>query len=117
TELTVTLPIAASAGAARAAVADTAPAVRPTTHRILVADDNRDAAESMSMLLRLMGNEVRTVYDGAEAVEEAATFRPDVIVLDIGMPKLTGYAAARRIRAQSWSEGTMLVALTGWGQD
>ena len=69
------------------------------------------------MLLRLMGNEVRTVYDGAEAVEAAAAFRPDVILLDIGMPKLNGYDVARRIREQQWSEGTMLIALTGWGQD
>jgi CheY-like chemotaxis protein len=86
-------------------------------HRILVADDNRDAAESMGMLLRLMGNEVRTVYDGVEAVEQAEAFRPDLILLDIGMPKLNGYDAARRIRGQRWSEGTVLVALTGWGQE
>ena len=85
--------------------------------RILVADDNRDAAESMGMLLRLMGNEVRTVHDGIKAVEEAATFRPDVILLDIGMPRLNGYDAARLIREQRWSRGTMIVALTGWGQD
>jgi CheY-like chemotaxis protein len=85
--------------------------------RILVADDNRDAAESMGMLLRLMGNEVRTVHDGIKAVEEAATFRPDVILLDIGMPRLNGYDAARLIREQRWSTGTMIVALTGWGQD
>jgi CheY-like chemotaxis protein len=69
------------------------------------------------MLLRLMGNEVRTVHDGIKAVEEAATFRPDVILLDIGMPRLNGYDAARLIREQRWSNGTMIVALTGWGQD
>jgi CheY-like chemotaxis protein len=87
------------------------------TRRVLVADDNRDAAESMGMLLRLMGNEVRTVHDGVEAVEEAETFQPDVILLDIGMPRLNGYDAARQIRGQDWSAGTMLVALTGWGQE
>ena len=117
TELTVRLPLAAASGAVRGPAPEPLPAGRPTTHRILVADDNRDAAESMGMLLRLMGNEVRTVYDGLEAVEEAATFRPDVIVLDIGMPKLNGYDAARKIREQRWSDGTMLVALTGWGQE
>jgi PAS domain S-box-containing protein len=87
------------------------------SRRVLVADDNRDAAESLGMLLRLMGNEVRTVHDGIKAVEEAATFRPDVILLDIGMPRLNGYEAARLIREQRWSNGTMIVALTGWGQD
>jgi CheY-like chemotaxis protein len=83
----------------------------------LIADDNRDAAESMGMLLRLMGNDVRTVFDGMEAVEEAETFRPDLILLDIGMPKLNGYDAARRIREQDWSQDTTLVALTGWGRE
>jgi CheY-like chemotaxis protein len=82
-----------------------------------VADDNKDAAESMGMLLRLMGNEVRTVYDGEKAVAEAEEFRPDMVVLDIGMPKLDGYAVARMIREQPWSSGMVLVALTGWGQE
>jgi PAS domain S-box-containing protein len=117
TEMTVRLPMAATMAATRSPAQEPLPVARPMTHRVLVADDNRDAAESMGMLLRLMGNEVRTVYDGLEAVEEAAAFRPDVIVLDIGMPKLNGYDAARRIREQRWSEGTMLVALTGWGQE
>jgi signal transduction histidine kinase/DNA-binding response OmpR family regulator len=85
--------------------------------RILVADDNRDAAESMSMLLRMMGNEVRTVHDGVQAVEEASAFRPDVVLLDIGMPRLNGYDVARAIRDQRWGAGMVLVALTGWGQD
>jgi CheY-like chemotaxis protein/two-component sensor histidine kinase len=84
--------------------------------RILVADDNRDAAESMSTMLRLMGHDVRTVHDGLQAVDEAAAFRPDVILLDIGMPQLNGYEAARRIR-QRWGKRMVLVALTGWGQE
>jgi len=87
------------------------------TCRILVADDNRDAAESMSMVLRLMGNEVRTVNDGIKAVEEAEAFRPDMVLLDIGMPRLNGYDAARRIRAERWGKGILVVAITGWGQD
>jgi PAS domain S-box-containing protein len=85
--------------------------------RILVADDNRDAAESMGMMLRLMGNEVRTVHDGLRAVEEAAAFRPDVVLLDIGMPGLNGYVAASRIRQQPWGQDMILVAMTGWGQE
>jgi CheY-like chemotaxis protein len=85
--------------------------------RVLVADDNADAAESLAMLLSLMGNEVRTAADGLEAVEVAAEFRPDVAVLDIGMPRLDGNAAARRIRAEPWGRGMTLIALTGWGQE
>ena len=93
------------------------PRARTPSCRILVADDNRDAAESMSMVLRLMGNEVRTVHDGLQAVEEAAAFRPDVVLLDIGMPHLNGYDAARRIRGERWGKSTLIVAMTGWGQD
>ncbi|HWN37156.1 MAG TPA: response regulator [Gammaproteobacteria bacterium] len=84
-------------------------------HRILIADDNADSAESMGMLLRLMGNDVRIANDGLEAVEQAATFQPDIVLMDIGMPRLDGYEAARRIRNQEWSRDTLLVAVTGWG--
>ena len=73
--------------------------------RILVVDDNRDAADSLAMLLQIMGHEVRTAYDGLEAVEAAEAFRPDVVLLDIGMPKLNGYEACRRIREQPWGQG------------
>ena len=82
-----------------------------------MVDDNRDAAESMSILLTLSGNETQVAFDGEEAVKAAAEFRPDIVLLDIGMPKLNGYDAARRIREQPWSKGMMLVALTGWGQE
>ncbi len=88
-----------------------------TKHRILVVDDNRDSAESLAMLLKLSGNETYTAYDGLQAVEAAATFRPEVVLLDIGLPKLNGYEAARKIREQPWGKGMVLVALTGWGQD
>jgi CheY-like chemotaxis protein len=90
---------------------------RYQTCRILVADDNRDAAESMSTVLRLMGNEVRTVHDGVQAVEEAAAFRPDMVLLDIGMPRLNGYDAARPHPRERWGKSIMVVAMTGWGQD
>jgi CheY-like chemotaxis protein len=114
---TVRLPLADHRDVPQPAVAVQRRRNHTITRRVLVADDNRDAAESMGMLLRLMGNEVRTVHDGVEAVEEAETFQPDVILLDIGMPRLNGYDAARQIRGQDWSAGTMLVALTGWGQE
>ena len=83
----------------------------------MVADDNRDAAESLGEILRLMGNEVRIVHDGVQAAEEAAIFRPDVVLLDIGMPRLNGYDAAQRIRKQPWGKAVFLIALTGWGQE
>jgi signal transduction histidine kinase len=85
--------------------------------RILVVDDVRDNAESMALMLRIVGHQIATAYDGLEAVEAAGTFRPDVILLDIGLPKLDGYEAARRIRALPWGKGMVLAALTGWGQD
>ena len=88
-----------------------------TSRRILVVDDNRDSAESLAMLLKLMGNKTHTAYDGLEAVEAAATVKPDVILLDIGLPKLNGYEACRRIREQPWGKNMVLVALTGWGQE
>jgi signal transduction histidine kinase/CheY-like chemotaxis protein len=88
---------------------------RSTPQRILIADDNADSAESMGMLLRLMGNDVRIASDGLEAVEQAAVFQPDIVLMDIGMPRLDGYEAARRIRNQGWSRDTLLVAVTGWG--
>jgi CheY-like chemotaxis protein len=88
---------------------------RSTPQRILIADDNADSAESMGMLLRLMGNDVRIASDGLEAVEQAEIFQPDIVLLDIGMPRLDGYEAARRIRTQGWSKDTLLVGVTGWG--
>jgi CheY-like chemotaxis protein len=86
-------------------------------HRILLADDNRDALDSLATLLQCDGHEVHTAGDGAEALALAAKCRPDVMLLDIGMPKLDGYEVARRVRAEPWGKGTVLIALTGWGQD
>jgi CheY-like chemotaxis protein len=86
-------------------------------HRILLADDNRDALDSLATLLQCDGHEVHTAADGAEALAVAAGCHPDVVLLDIGMPKLDGYEVARRIRAEPWGKGTILIALTGWGQD
>jgi len=85
--------------------------------RILVVDDNRDAATMLAMMLRLFGNEVSVANDGLEAIQVAEEARPDVILMDIGMPRLNGYEACRRIREQPWGADMLLVALTGWGQD
>jgi PAS domain S-box-containing protein len=85
--------------------------------RILVVDDNRDSAASMAMMLKLTGNEVRTAHDGIEAVEVAEVFRPQVILMDVGMPRLNGYEATYRIREQPWGQAVIIVALTGWGQE
>ena len=89
----------------------------PTSkRRILVVDDNTDAAESLAALLSLNGHETRLAHDGLQAVEEARAFRPDVVFLDIGMPSLDGHETARRIRQEPWGKEMVLVALTGWGQ-
>ena len=85
--------------------------------RILVVDDNQDAAASMAMMLQLMGNEVRAAHDGVEAVEIAGQFRPQVVLMDIGMPHLNGYEATRRIREHPWGRQMIVIALTGWGQE
>jgi signal transduction histidine kinase/ActR/RegA family two-component response regulator len=83
--------------------------------QILVIDDNRDAAESLAEILRILGHVVRMAYDGEAGVALAAEFRPEVILMDIGMPKVNGYEAARRIRAEPWGNEPFIVALTGWG--
>ena len=92
------------------------PAKQPRGCRILVVDDNKDNAESLGMLLRMIGNETQVAYDGQEAVEAAEQFRAEVVLLDIGLPKLNGLDACRRIRGQPWGKNMVLVALTGWGQ-
>jgi CheY-like chemotaxis protein len=84
--------------------------------RILVVDDHKDAAEGLGMLLQIAGNEVRLAHDGLEAVEAAAAFLPDVVLLDIGLPTLDGYEAARRIRDAQGLQ-VLLIAVTGWGQE
>ena len=85
--------------------------------RILVVDDNRDSAQSLDALLKLTGNDTHVAYDGLQAVGAAEQFRPDVALLDIGLPKLNGLEVARRIREQPWGKDMVLVAMTGWGQD
>src|SRR5690606_26447476 len=96
-----------------------APAPEPaeTPRRVLIVDDNRDSADTLGLLLGLNGHETHAVYDGVAAVEAAERIDPDVVVLDIGLPGLSGYDVARRIREQSGPTRPLLVALTGWGQD
>jgi CheY-like chemotaxis protein len=91
--------------------------ISPVRRRILIADDNRDAAESLSLLLELAGHEVRVAHLGHTALSVAQTFRPDVALLDIGMPDLSGYEVARALRQEPWAKNLQLIALTGWGQE
>lgn len=92
---------------------------KPThvSYRILVVDDNRDAAMTLAMLLKMTGHETQMAFDGLEAFAAAQTFRPDLILLDIGLPQLNGYEVCRRIREQSWGRYIVVIALTGWGQE
>jgi PAS domain S-box-containing protein len=89
---------------------------RPAGHRLLVVDDNRDAAESLAILLRMQGHEVRVANDGVSALEIIKAYRPALVLLDLGMPKMDGYEVARRLRRQPGLENVRLAALTGWGQ-
>jgi PAS domain S-box-containing protein len=114
---TVTLPLADHGGEARSpAPADEM--LRTTTpRRILIADDNLDAAEALALLLRMSGDEVCTAKDGLEALQQATDFHPDVVLLDIGMPRMDGLEAARRLRQQPWAKKVLILAMTGWGQE
>lgn len=114
-EFIVRLPVAPSAQPL-ARVQSGAPAPDPGVSRILIVDDNRDACDSMAELLRMRGHDVRTAYDGLLGVAEAENFHPRIVLMDLGMPKLNGYDACRRIREQPWGKHLNLVALTGWGQ-
>jgi len=87
------------------------------TRRVLIADDNKDAAHSLALLLQTLGQNVDVVHSGADALARAAVLRPDVMLLDLGMPGMTGYEVARRIRSESWGRKPLMVAITGWGQD
>jgi PAS domain S-box-containing protein len=103
-------------------VANVAPATSETrtsgaTHRILVVDDNKDSAESLAMLLEITGHVVYTAHDGDTALDLVDQHRPDVVLLDIGLPVLNGLEVCRRIRQQPWGQAIVLIALTGWGQD
>jgi PAS domain S-box-containing protein len=114
---TVRLPVLPSRAEGAAAAAAAKPDSSAPKRCILVVDDNVDSASSMAMMLELLGNEVHTAHDGLEAVALAEELRPQVVLMDIGMPKLNGYGATRRIREQPWGREMKIIALTGWGQD
>ncbi len=94
-----------------------APTAAPVRRRILVVDDNHDVAISLAEMLHIMGNDTRTAFDGEQAFVMAEAFRPDVVVMDIGMPKMNGYDTCRRIRGQPWGHNIVIIAQSGWGQD
>jgi signal transduction histidine kinase len=114
-EFVIRLPLSEDAAPTRPATLSPARALGGL--RVLVADDNEDAVESAAWVLALNGNEVKLAADGLEAVEAADRYRPDVVLLDIGMPKLNGFEACRRIRAAPWGKDMLVVAVTGWGQE
>ena len=114
-EFVVRLPLLADVPEQR--LPEPVPGEPAQRRRILVVDDNRDAATSLAELLEFTGHETRVAHDGLEAVQAAENFRPEVVLLDIGLPKLNGFEAARMIRQQPWAKDMMLVALTGWGQE
>jgi CheY-like chemotaxis protein len=111
---TVRLPLLTDAGQLSAPRRDESPA--GAARRVLIADDNADTAEMMQVMLSFKGHDVRVARDGVEAVEIAGAFAPHIAFLDIGMPRMDGYEAARQIR-QMAGRRIVLVALTGWGQD
>jgi CheY-like chemotaxis protein len=87
-----------------------------STFRILVVDDNHDSAYTLGLLLKVKGHEVRTAGDGLEAIATAEEYHPDIILMDVGMPKLDGYAATKRLRETPFGQDIMIIALTGWGR-
>jgi signal transduction histidine kinase len=116
TEFTVRIPALATEKVAGSHTVGSETIAVTEPRRILVADDNHDAAESLTLQLRLAGHDVRTVHDGLEALAVAKTFKPDIVLLDLGMPRMDGYETARNMRLRSWGKAATLIALTGWGQ-
>jgi signal transduction histidine kinase len=116
-EFVMRLPLMTRRVQRRSAVSTSAERGPLVPRRILVADDNADSLESLALLLRCDGHEVYTAADGQEALEQAAVYRPQIALLDIGMPKMDGVQVGRRIRAEAWGRAITLIALTGWGQD
>ena len=117
-EFVVRLPLARGAATVnRAGTAATVADAPVVPFRVLVADDLRDSADSLGLLIELMGHAVEVAYDGEEALRVAEQFRPDVVLLDLGMPKLDGFEVCRGIRTAPWGASVRLVAQSGWGQD
>ncbi len=116
-EFIVRLPLVQAANTSRTVDRAPAAAIPQLRRKILVADDNQDAAETLALLLELAGHEVQVANLGRMALSRAQDFRPDIAVLDIGMPDISGYDVAESLRKESWGKGIQLIALTGWGRD
>jgi CheY-like chemotaxis protein len=117
-QFTVRLPVADGANDERTAAPAPASDTKRTAHRrVLIVDDNRDAAGSLGVLVDLLGSDVKVVYDGESALSTIPSYQPSLVLLDIGMPRMDGYEVARRIRALPEGRHITLVALTGWGQE
>jgi PAS domain S-box-containing protein len=116
-EFTVRLPVLSDAvrPASHAGVVE--PPLPTVRRRVLIVDDSEDGAESLAMLLQLSGHETHVAHDGVEAIEAAETLRPDIVLLDIGLPRLDGYEVCHRLRKERWAKNLVVVALTGWGQE
>jgi CheY-like chemotaxis protein len=115
-EFTVWLPVLHTSGVPALAPPAQAQPDAPARKKVLVVDDNHDGADMLRMALDMLGHDVRCAYDGASAIAEATAFYPDVIVLDIGLPDMDGYAVARAMRRHPASQNALLIAATGWGQ-
>jgi two-component system CheB/CheR fusion protein len=117
-EFTVTLPVLAEGSKDKPVQAPHAAlATRTPPRRVLVVDDNKDAAESVAMLLRLWGHTVRAAFTGPQALEAAEEYQPEIALLDIGLPGMDGYEVARQLRQRPQFQQTVLVAVTGYGQE
>ena len=115
-EFIVKLPVVLSPSAPYAIPAEIVES--PTRSlKVLVVDDNVDAAKGMAMLLRAFGHNTRVAHDGASAMQVALEYVPEIVLLDIGLPKLSGHDVCRRVREQSWGKDIVVLALTGWGQE
>src|SRR5262249_43392869 len=111
-EFIVRLPLQPLASEQLSPAVTTSPA-SGSSHRILVVDDNRDSADSLSMLLEITGNQTYMAHDGVEAIEAMEKYRPEIVLLDIGLPKINGHEVCRRIRQQPWGQDMTVIALTG----
>jgi CheY-like chemotaxis protein len=116
-EFAVRLPTATVASAPASLPTDSEVPGPVKGRRILIVDDSEDGAEFLALLLQVSGHETRQAHDGPAAIEAAEQFRPDAVLLDIGLPRMNGYEVCRRIREQAWGRDLVLIALTGWGQE
>ncbi len=116
-EFTVRFPILSNTALPVSPTGVSEPKLPTMRRRVLIVDDSEDGAESLAMLLQLGGHETHVAHDGVEAIEAAEKLRPDVVLLDIGLPRLNGYEVCHRLRKEPWAKDLVLVALTGWGQE